>query len=132
MLEHFGYIVAVVIGAILYAIGYESVKAVFDHVKEHGLSFRKKIENRLTGEEKELLIVASNNEDIYKLSADQLNLFIRIGKKNFPNDNNPDRSTLYSEAFHSLCNRGYIYSITGNLYKLTADGLKKAKELKEK
>lgn len=93
---------------------------------------RKRIKNRLTREEKELLIVASNNEDIHKLSADELNSFIRIGNKNFPNDNNPYRSTLYSEAFDSLCNRGYVYSITGNLYKLTADGLKKAKELKEK
>lgn len=49
MLIYLGYVLLVIVGAILYAVGYESVKALFDHIKQHGLSLRKKDKTNLSG-----------------------------------------------------------------------------------
>jgi hypothetical protein len=42
MFEEWGYYaIAIVIGAILYAVGYESVKLLFDYIKQHGVISKK-------------------------------------------------------------------------------------------
>lgn len=49
MFEEWGYAIAVLIGAILYAVGYESVKLLFDYIREHG-AISKKDKVNLSGE----------------------------------------------------------------------------------
>lgn len=44
-----GYIAAIIGGAALYAFGYKLVEVIFDHIKEKGLSLRRKDKINLSG-----------------------------------------------------------------------------------
>jgi uncharacterized SAM-binding protein YcdF (DUF218 family) len=83
---------------------------------------------RLSQAEKELLIAAVSKGELRLLEADQA-VWVRIGSKNFQDNNNPTVAAIYVEALENLRRHGYIAHEAGNLYVLTHSGVSKAREL---
>jgi hypothetical protein len=89
---------------------------------------------KLSEAEKELLIAAAQLGEFHILSADEVPNWIRVGRKNFPDDiaGDPAIAEKYHNAFESLCKRGYIRHDDGILFRLTDAGFKKARQLARK
>ncbi|MBA7599084.1 hypothetical protein ES703_06111 [subsurface metagenome] len=86
---------------------------------------------KLSEAEKELLIAAAQLGEFQIMSADEVPDWIRVGRKNFPEDiaGDPAIAEKYHDAFESLCKRGYIRHDVGILFRLTSKGFEKAREL---
>jgi hypothetical protein len=89
---------------------------------------------KLSEAEKELLIAAAKDGEFHILSADGVPDWVRVGRKNFPDDIAGDRAIAakYNDAFTSLCKRGYIRHDDGILFRLTHAGFEKARQLARK
>lgn len=89
-----------------------------------------KSKKKLTKEEKELLVAASNIGEFYILSADQISdAWVKAGSKHFLDEKDPAYTATYFKAFISLCERGYIIHDHNKLFILNDSGFKKAREL---
>lgn len=95
-------------------------------VKKGVEQYKKK---KLSEFEKELLINAADNGEIYILSADGVPNWVRIERKNFCDVNDHAFTMKYLDAFKNLCERGYIYHDTGILFRLTSAGFEVARKL---
>ena len=85
---------------------------------------------KLSEAEEELLNEAAQLGEFFILSANEVPDWIRIGRKNFPDDiaGDPAIAEKYHNAFESLCKRGYIRHDDGILFRLTDAGFKKARQ----
>ena len=86
---------------------------------------------KLSEAEKELLIAAAQLGEFHIMSANEIPDWIRVGRKNFPEDisGDPAITEKYHEAFESLCKRGYIRHDVGILFRLTSKGFEKARQI---
>jgi len=85
---------------------------------------------KLSPDEKELLITASQRGEFFLLSVDQLpGTWVRANGKNFLDQDDPAYAAKFLGAFRSLCERGYIVHEGGKLFMLTGSGFDKAREL---
>lgn len=92
------------------------------------------IVKKCSEEEGELLIAAAQDGEIMIMRLNEGN-FIRAGNENFPDDESKDPVydfERYFEAVKRLEKRGYIRLESKDLYKLTMEGYKKARQLAEK
>jgi hypothetical protein len=90
------------------------------------------IDSRLSEPERELLKVAHDNKGLIQvLRSDQTGDFVRVGRSNFENQEDPSQRVLYLDALARLIKRGWVSHEGGINFNLTADGFKKAKKLKK-
>jgi len=64
VIDWIAYVVAIVIGAMLYAVGYETVRAFIEHVREHGLSFGTRDRVDLSGKWHAVWQTTSKREEV--------------------------------------------------------------------
>jgi hypothetical protein len=88
----------------------------------------------LSEAEKELLIAAAKDGEFLVIHLDEVPDFIRVGRKNFPEDitGDPAIAAMYEDAFTNLCKRAYIKHDEGKLFRLTYTGFEKARQLASK
>jgi hypothetical protein len=86
---------------------------------------------RLTKEEKELLVAASQEMGAFHVcSVDAIpGGWVRAGSRNFLDETNDAHNAKYLEAFRSLCERGYIEYRGGKLFVLNILGYERAERL---
>ena len=85
---------------------------------------------KLSEEESELLVAASQTGEFHLLSVAQLaGTWVRAGGKDFLDQIDPARAAKFLEAFRSLCERGYIVHEGGVLFMLTGSGFDRARDL---
>ena len=83
-----------------------------------------------TAEEKEILSAALRSlHQIHLLSEDQTGDFVRCGERRFLFENDFKKTKLYVYALETLCEKGLVKYVRGQLYKLTAKGFKEAEKL---
>jgi len=86
-----------------------------------------------SSEEKELLIEAAESGKFQLMAVAQFQgTWVRAGRKDFLDRNDPATAARYLEAFRRLCERGLIVHEGGKLFMLTGTGFQKARELREK
>jgi hypothetical protein len=86
---------------------------------------------RLSREERELLVAAAKDGQCYAFDAEQLPAFlIVIGDQQFPNQTDDLASlAVYHDALASLARRGFVEHVDGTLFHLTASGFDRARYL---
>lgn len=85
---------------------------------------------KLTDEEKQLLIAASQSGEFHLFSIQQVpGTWVRAGGKDFLDENDPAYAAKFLEAFRSLCERGYIVHEGGQLFMLTGSAFDRARKL---
>ncbi len=83
-----------------------------------------------TAEEKEILSAALRSlHQIHLLSTDQAGDFVQCGEKDFLYEDDFEKRRLYVYALETLCEKGLVKYVRGQLYKLTAKGFKEAEKL---
>ena len=90
---------------------------------------------RFSGAEKTLLMAAAMQGSFHLLCVNEIPVhWVRTGGIDFINTNASDHAyaVKYLEAFRGLCERGYIFHESGQLFMLTDSGFKKARELAAK
>lgn len=93
-------------------------------------SVLKKKLNRL---EKEVLArAAENNGKIYKLVVNGPSPWIRVGGKDYCNENDPSYNVTYTETLEKLIIHGCVTHQGGALYVLTSKGWKLGRKYKKK
>jgi len=84
-----------------------------------------------SGAQKELLRLAAQSGEFHILNIDQLAYpIVRAGGVDLGDESDPTSLAKYYEAFGQLCENGYIEFASGKLFRLTADGFEKARNLK--
>lgn len=86
---------------------------------------------RLTKEEKELLVAASQEMGAFHVcSVDAIpGGWVRAGHRNFLDETDNAHNAKYLEAFRFLCERGYIEYRGGKLFVLNILGYERAERL---
>lgn len=87
-----------------------------------------RIEDKLSKEQKELLIAAAKRGEFQLLYTEETSTWVRVGGKNFHDDDDPAVAATFLEAFRELCRYGYIVKESGT-YTLTGSGFKIARRL---
>lgn len=90
------------------------------------------VKNRLTAEEKNILVQASATGEIRVLKVSVYGEWVRAGDVDLLFKNDPAQTAQYREAFERLCRRGLIRYESGHLYRLTGSGFAIARELEDK
>ena len=86
----------------------------------------------LTDKEKELLCHSYETGEFCFFSGHEMpSSWIRAGRKDFRDKEDPVFSAEYLRAFKALCESGHIKYLGGRYFMLSSMGLKKAKRLKE-
>jgi hypothetical protein len=80
--------------------------------------------------QKEILRSAAQSGELHIIEPDQLDYpIVRAGGADMGDDTDPASLAEYYEAFKGLCKNGYIEHASGALFRLTAGGFAKAREL---
>ena len=104
------------------------IVSLFEKLGSWWMSWRAR---KLTGLEKEMLDLAADNEgEIHKLKIDQIGEFVRTGKKDHHNANDPSVAAHGLDALNRLIKLGLVRHKSGVQYMLTGEGFKKAREKK--
>lgn len=77
-----------------------------------------------SGEEIELLVLASDKGEMLMFSADQIGSWIRVDSKDFLDKNDPALAARYLEAMETLQQKGFVQHAGGIRYQLTWSGFK--------
>lgn len=95
---------------------------------KNGNDFLKK--HLLTETEKEILRLAAQSGEIHVLNVDQLTYpIVKVGSIALGDENDLASLANYFDALKRLCSNGYIEYVSGQLFRLSAFGLKKASKL---
>ena len=90
----------------------------------------KEVQKRAFSEpERELMLTAAKSGEFYIMSVEEISAWVRVERKDFCDISDTAISTKYTDAFKSLCERGYIQHVNGMLFKLTNSGFEKARQL---
>lgn len=98
--------------------GSESTQNVVDHLSDL--------------EEEILLLTDENQGEMYLLTVDEIGDWLRVGKKDFQENENPAVRVEAIEAFERLQSLRLVRHESGSLYTLTGEGFRVAKEIIEK
>ncbi len=94
---------------------------------------RSRLRERLNRLEREMLARAvENNGEIYKLSADGVRSWVRIGEKDYFNENDPSINVTYTETLKKLIIHDCVTHQDSALYELTSKGWKLGRKYKKK
>lgn len=81
-------------------------------------------------EAKELLLAAAKSEGvIYRIETQQLPAFVRVGRRNFVDPDDPSVAAVYSTALSHLCMLEHAEFRGEALYELTGTGWQVAQTL---
>jgi hypothetical protein len=84
---------------------------------------------KLSEEEKQLLAAAAQQGEFYLLSTEEIPAgWIRVGGRNFLQQEDAAYAARYFEAFRALCERGYI-AYQNSVFVLTGTGFERARRL---
>ena len=99
---------------------YEIAKDIFFFLKKLATS-------QLSTEEIEILEHCSERGEIWVLHTSMSGEWVRSGSHDFANNEDPGYSEFYIEALNRLINRGYVRHVSGDMFRLTGTGFKKAR-----
>jgi len=95
-------------------------------------ALQKRNAKKLSSEEQELLALTDETGRFRVVSrVEGFGTWVRAGKRDFVDHNDPSSAARYLEAFGSLCERGYVAPETGSTFKLTGSGFKRVSDIRE-
>ena len=105
------------------------VDVIFKVFEKLGGWYRFRKAKKLSDLEKEMLYLAADNEgEIHKLKIDQIGEFVRTGKKDHHNANDPSVAAQGVDALRRLIKLGLVRHESDALYVLSGEGWKRACE----